>query len=118
VLGRFTHRRAVRGLAAMLRDNLDAKTSVVGLGRKLHAGAVAAKRMGDEGVAAQIAKLGAPEHDARIDALAHAIAPSPARVDVDVVEACRDLAPAAIVETVAFVSVVQLWHRVEAYFGA
>jgi hypothetical protein len=34
------------------------------------------------------------------------------------VDACRDLPPAAIVEIVTFVSVVQLWHRVETFYAA
>jgi hypothetical protein len=101
----------------MLRDNLDAKTSAIGVAHKLHAGAVYARAVGNEGLEAQLRKLGAPERDARVDVLARAIAPSPAAVDEGVLDACRDLPPAALVEVVTFVSVVQLWHRVETFYS-
>lgn len=116
VLSRLTHRRAARALATMLRDNLDPKTSVIGVPRKIAAGAIFARTVADESLELQIGKLGAPERDARVEALARAIAPSPAAVDTGVVEICRDLPPAAIVEVVAFVSVMQLWHRVETFY--
>jgi hypothetical protein len=50
--------------------------------------------------------------------LARAIAPSPAAVDGDVVASCRDLSPAAIVEVVTFVALLQLLHRLETYYAA
>jgi alkylhydroperoxidase family enzyme len=118
VLARLTHGRAIRALATMLRDNLDSKTSVIGVARKLDAGAIYARAVGNGAVEAQLRKLGAAERDARVEALAHAIAPSPAVVDEGVVNVCRDLPPAAIVEVVTFVSVVQLWHRVETFYAA
>jgi hypothetical protein len=118
VLSRLTHRRAIRALATMLRDNLDAKTSVVGVARKLEAGNVYARAVGNGALEAQLRKLGTAERDARVEALARAIAPSPAIVDQGVVDVCRDLPPAAIVEIVTFVSVVQLWHRVETFYVA
>jgi hypothetical protein len=101
----------------MLRDNLDPQTTKIGIARKLHAGAVFARAVGDESLEAQLGKLGAAERDPRVETLARAIAPSPAAVDQDVVAACRDLPPAAIVEIAAFVSVVQMWHRVETYYA-
>jgi alkylhydroperoxidase family enzyme len=118
VLSRMTHRRAIRGLATMLRDNLDATTSVVGVPRKLAAGIVFARAIGDETVEAQLRRLGAAEADGRVEVLARAIAPSPAVVDDAVLERCRSLPPPAIVEIVAFISLVQLWHRVETYYAA
>jgi hypothetical protein len=118
VLAKLTHRRAVRALATMLLDNLDPKTSVIGIAKKLEAGAVFARAIGDELVEAQLRKLGASERDVRVEALARAIAPSPAVVDEGVVDTCRDLPPAALVEVVAFVSLVQLWHRVETFYAA
>src|SRR5580693_4123818 len=47
VLSRLTRGRAVRGLATMLRDNLDPAASVVGLPRKLAAGLVFAQVAGN-----------------------------------------------------------------------
>jgi hypothetical protein len=118
VLSRMTHRRAIRALATMLRDNLDATTSVIGVPRKLTAGIVFAGAIGDGTVEAQLRRLGAAEADARVEALARAIAPSPAVVDDAVLESCRSLPPAAIVEVVTFVSLMQLLHRVETYYAA
>jgi hypothetical protein len=117
VLSRLTHGRAIRAIATMLRDNLDPQTTKIGIARKLHAGAVFARAVGDEPLEAQLGKLGVAERDSRVETLARAIAPSPAAVDPDVVEACRDLAPAAIVEIATFVSVLQMWHRVETYYA-
>jgi len=116
VLSRLTHGRAVRALATMLRDNLDAGTSVIGLPRKLGAGVVFAQAVENATLEAELRKLGPLETDARVEVLARAIAPSPAVVDDGVVERCRDLAPAAIVEVVTFVSLMQLVHRLEAFY--
>jgi hypothetical protein len=118
VLSRMTHRRAIRALATMLRDNLDATTSVIGVPRKLGAGIAFARAIGDEAVEAQLRRLGSAEADARVEALARAIAPSPAVVDEAVLERCRTLPPPAIVEVVTFVSLMQLLHRVETYYTA
>jgi alkylhydroperoxidase family enzyme len=118
VLSRLTHRRAVRALATMLRDNLDASTSVVGIERKLAAGVVFAQTVESTRLEAQLRKLGRVEADVSVEALAHAVSPSPAAVDDAVVERCRELAPAAIVEIVAFVSLMQLVHRLESFLCA
>jgi hypothetical protein len=50
-------------------------------------------------------------------ALALAASPSPARVHASTVEACErgDLAPAAIVEVVTWLAVLQLLHRLTCY---
>jgi hypothetical protein len=118
LLARLTHGRAIRAIATMLKDNLDPEVSVVGVPKKLHAGAVFARAIGDASIDAQLGKLGAAERDPAVETLARAIAPSPAIVDAHVVDACRPLAPAAIVEVVTFVSVVQLWHRLEAFYAS
>ncbi len=116
VLSRLSHRRCVRALATMLRDNLDPASSVVGLPSKLGAAAIYAEVVGDAALSAEIARLGPASTDARIEALARAIAPSPAVVDAAVVEGCRGMPAAALVEIVTFVSLVQLVHRIEAFF--
>jgi alkylhydroperoxidase family enzyme len=118
MLARVGPRRVVRALGTMLRDNLDAEGSVAGVGRKLAAGIVFAQTVGDAGLEAQLAKLGRAEPDAAIEAVARAIAPSPARVDDEVVAAASKLAPAALVEVLTFVSLTQLWHRAEVFHAA
>lgn len=115
VLARLRHRRAVRAIATMIKDNFG--ESVVGLDAKLAAGAIFADTVGNAALAAELHALGAkPARDAWIERLATAIAPSPARVDRAVVEACRGLAPAAIVEVVTFVALMQLLHRIGSYY--
>ena len=111
-------RRVVRALATMLRDNLDPAASEVGVSRKLAAGAVFATTVGSAPLAEAIASLGPSEPTPAVDALARAIAPSPARVDESVTAACAELTPAAIVEVVTFVSLLQLLHRVGSYYAA
>jgi hypothetical protein len=37
--------------------------------------------------------------------------------DAEVVFACRDLAPAAIVEIVTFIALLQMLHRVQRYYA-
>ncbi len=116
VLSRLRHPSAIRALATMLRDNLDPRTSVIGIPKKLAAGAIYAEVAADESLAKQVEQLGTAERDEAVTALAKAIAPSPAIVDGAVVDACRTLKPKEIVEVVTFVSLLQLVHRLEAYF--
>jgi hypothetical protein len=143
LLGRLRSARARRAIAVMIRDNLDAATSVVGLGTKCLAGLIYATVIGDVGLADELRVVAAhvgvpsgtievaiafarsnatpPPGDAALLAallLARAIAPSPAAVTPAVVEAARALEPAAIVELVVFVSVLQLWHRLSLYYAA
>ena len=54
ILSRLTHRRAVRALATMLRDNLEGSASVIGVPRKLAAGVLFAKAVGNPGLEAQL----------------------------------------------------------------
>jgi alkylhydroperoxidase family enzyme len=117
ILSKLTHKRAVVGLATMLRDNLDATTTVVGLPKKRAAGLIYAEIVQDSSLKSQLAKLGPAEDDVAITALARAVSPSPAAVDESVLAACRDLSAAAVVEVVTFVSVLQLWHRLEAFYA-
>jgi hypothetical protein len=118
VLGRLRHKRAVRALATMLRDNLDAGASVISIPRKLAAAIAFTRVVGNPELEAELGRLGPVEKDAAVDALAQAIATSPARVDAVVVDRCRGLPPVAIVEVVTFVSLMQLVHRLETYYPA
>jgi hypothetical protein len=51
--------------------------------------------------------------------LARAGSPSPARIDADVLEACRqgELSAAAIVEVVTWLSVLAMLHRLSCFYG-
>lgn len=118
VLSRLRHRRAIRAIATMLRDNLDPSASALGLATKLSAGLVYADAIGN--LADDLRALGAAPAPADAPALvvARAIAPSPAAVDETTVAAARALTPAQIVELVVFLSVLQLVHRLSSYFRA
>ncbi|MGH8999651.1 MAG: hypothetical protein ACRDY7_09700 [Acidimicrobiia bacterium] len=143
VLGRIRSARARRAIASMLRENLDPATSVVGLGIKVMTGAVFAATIGDEHVAADVRALAMragvdgdhldavaafahndstpPPGDGPLAAsallLARAAAPSPARIDRSTVAACQDggLSAPAIVEIIAWLSVLQMLHRLTCY---
>jgi alkylhydroperoxidase family enzyme len=127
VLSRLTHRRAIRAIAAIVRDNLDAATSVIGLPLKVRLGGVYAGVAGDATLAGEIDMLAtrqAPSaDDARARAaiqLARAASSSPAQIDAEVVEACRasGLVAAAIVEIVVWLGVLQMLHRLSAFYRA
>ncbi len=119
LLSRLRHRRPIRAIAAMIAANFDGESSVVGLATKHAVGRVYAETVGNAALAAELDKLrpGSGTPDATALALARAVSPSPARVDDAVVEQSRALAPAAIVELVTFVSVLQMLHRLGAYYA-
>jgi alkylhydroperoxidase family enzyme len=135
VLGHLRHGRAIRAIAVMIRDNLDAETTVVGLAEKCLAGIVYATVVGDAALGAEVrrlaehnrvapalveaaARFAAGEGDApsTVLRLARAVSPSPADVDAAVLEASRALQPAAIVELVVWISVLQMLHRLAVFY--
>jgi alkylhydroperoxidase family enzyme len=125
VLSRLRHGRAIRAIAVMLRDNLDAATTVLGLGTKCAAGAIYASTVGDAALADEVRKLAAhnpsPEENARTRAalrLAEAASSSPARIGPEVIEECRQsgLPPAAVVELIVWLSVLQMLHRLSTFY--
>jgi hypothetical protein len=127
VLSRLTHRRAIRAIAAAVRDNFNAATSVVGLPLKAGLGRVYAEAAADATLAGPLENLAQrlPPYtdDARAQAglrLAQATSFSPALVDDDVVEACREcrLGAAAIVEIVVWLAVLQMLHRLSTFYRA
>jgi alkylhydroperoxidase family enzyme len=127
VLSRLTHGRAIRAIAVAVRDNFDPATSVIGLPLKARLGRVYAEAVDDAmlaGAAENLAQRLAPcTDDARARAalrLAHAASFSPALIDDDVVEACRDcgLGAAAIVEIVVWLAVLQMLHRLCPFYRA
>lgn len=135
VLARLRAKRAIRAMATMIRDNLDPQTSVVGLETKILAGAIYAATVEDEQLLSEMRVLAthhgisperlaaavqfeAPANDAILQ-LARAASTSPARVDADIVEQVRQvgIAPAAIVELITWLSVLQMLHRLTAWFA-
>lgn len=143
VLASLHSGRIRRCIATVLRDNLDPRGSEVGIATKVLAGAVFAEVVQDEHLAHDVAALaraadvpverladaaafGAGDDDrlssddtgqAALFALARAGSSSPARVGEDVVAACRDsgVSPAAIIELVTWLSVLQLLYRLTAW---
>lgn len=143
VLGRVTASRCVRTIATMLRENLDPETSVLGLEVKVLAGMIYATVIEDEALGGEIRAVGrhfgvTPERMAAavsfgsggpfnlaVDSggetileVARAASPSPARVTPELVERCRqeNLPPGGIVELICWLSVLQMLHRLSAYF--
>ncbi len=144
VLNRLTNPRCIRAIATVIKLNLDATQSALGLKTKLLAGAIFASVIDDAALAGDIAAL-AKHHAVAEDQLAAAItfardpaveppavdvqaraalllaraaSPSPAAVTADVINACRTsgLSAPAMVELVCWLSVLQLLHRLTAYF--
>jgi alkylhydroperoxidase family enzyme len=116
VLGKIQHRRAVRAIAMIIRDHFC--ESAIGRDKKLGAGLIYVEAIGNGSVADALRAAGAkPTDDARVASLARALAPSPTAVDASVVDACRELSPAAIVEVTTFIALLQMLHRLERYFG-
>ena len=140
VLARLHSKRARRSIASMLRDNLDPSTTVVGIETKVLAGAVFAEVVEDPNLACDVralarraavdsglldkivvfARHGAtsspPVSDPRVAAvlmMVRAASHTPARVNTATVAACREaeLSPAAIVEVITWVAVLQMLHR-------
>lgn len=141
LLTHLRHDRPRRAIAALLRENLDPATTVLGLQRKVLAGAIFATVVDDETLAADMRMLAA-HHGLSPDALAEAVryaaerpdtvpgtdpttraalqvtlaaSPSPAAIDASTVELARALEPAAVVELVTWLAVLQMLHRLASY---
>ena len=123
-IGRLRSARVRRTIATMLLANLDAGTSQLGIPHKVAAGLVFAEAVGDAELAADVRALAerngtVPDDDAVTGAvllLARGASSSPARIDHAILEACRaSLSPAAIVELVTWLAVLQMLHRLSAY---
>jgi hypothetical protein len=116
VLSKLRHRRAIRTIATMIRDNF-AGESVIGRDNKLAAGLIYAHTVGNPLLADELRGLGAVAlPDSPVQVLARAISPSPAVVDQRVMESSRAIPPAGIVELVTFVSVLQMLHRLSIFY--
>lgn len=143
VLSRLRHARAIQSVASMLRENLDADTTVIGLDRKVLTGIVFAEAVADEAISADVRALaersgvgladldaatrfaiggddwftGDPQTRALL-LLARAASPSPVEIGEDVIATCRDanLSSQAIVELVTWIAVLQMLHRLTCYY--
>jgi alkylhydroperoxidase family enzyme len=127
-------------------ENLNPRTTVVGLDVKVLAGAVFADVVADNDLAGDVRAAGVgagrqPLADRRAVAfarsgdlggslgadpqrraalmLSRAASPSPPEIDAGVVSACRDggLSAPAIVEVVCWLSVLQMLHRLSCFYG-
>ncbi len=143
LLSRLRHGRVRRAIGSMLRESLDPASSVLGLQAKILAGAIFAIVVEDQALMSDVRALAASasvstqELDAAMEfarspgsplagsqrlqaiwSLSRAASPSPARIDKEVVQACAasGLPAAAIVELVSWLAVLQLLHRLHAYF--
>ncbi len=115
VLSRLRHRRAVRAIATMIKDNLG--ESVIGLDDKLAAGLIYAHTVGNPSLAQELRALGARElPDSPTQTLTRAISSSPAAVDQGVLEISRATPPAGVVVLVSLVSVLQMLHRLSSFY--
>lgn len=115
VLGRLRHKRAIRAIATMVKDNFGGE-SVVGRGEKLGAGLVYAEVVGSAALAGQLGSAGAVEvGESAVKKLVRALSPSPTAVDAEVIASCREMKPAGIVEVVTFVALLQMLNRLESY---
>ena len=144
-LSRLHHRRAVRSVTSMLRENLNPESTIIGLDTKILAGVVFAEVVADQALAGDVramagrhavtdfqmdaaAQFARREGDALPDGnrklhaaltLSRAASPSPARIDADVVATCREggLSAPAIVELVCWLSVLQMLHRLSCFYA-
>jgi alkylhydroperoxidase family enzyme len=119
VLSRLRHRRAIRAIATMIKDNFGRTPGGADHDEKLACGLIYARTVEDGPLADELRALGATERpDSPSQVLARAISPSPAAVDDAVLESSRALAPAVLVETVTFIALLQLLHRVSCFYPA
>ncbi len=150
ILASLHHKKAVKAVATVLRDNLDPELSEIGMEAKALTALVYARIVDDEVLtseAVMLADLIAPELDphlvvdvgrfavaspesadipagltreeAAAIALAKAAAPSPSILnEITIASVTEDLTPAQIVEIVVWISLLQLLHRLYAFYDA
>ncbi|MDP9428942.1 MAG: hypothetical protein M3Q47_08740 [Actinomycetota bacterium] len=116
VLAHLRHRRAIRAIATMIKENCG--ESVIGRDDKLAAGLTYGRTVGDAALVEDLCALGATGlPDSPVQRLAGAICPSPAEVDHHVVQSPRGIPPAGIVELVTFISVLPMLHRLSSFYS-
>lgn len=143
MLSLLNNKRAVRAIAAVLRDNLDNSQSVIGIDVKIKAGLIFAAVINDKSLEMMVGNLlstkemslspvellqrfAANESELPADmelqeiallTLARAASPSPAEITSEIVHLCEDaeLPSAGIVEMITWLSVLQMLHRLSSY---
>lgn len=150
ILATLQHKRAVKAIATVLRENLDERLTALGLGAKCMVGLVYAKVVDDEMLQSEMIQLGqllapdidprtmvevgrfataSPEqavipggitsHEAAALILAKAASPSPSVVNEITISTVIDhLTPPQVVETVVWLSVLQMLHRLYLFYDA
>jgi hypothetical protein len=133
ILSKLTHRRAIRALATILRDNTDPNESRLGLRAKYLAGLAYANVVQDDqltrasstlasrvGVTpAQLSgsSVGLDKPTIVAIGLARAASSSPAQIaPEDIAAATRHMSPPAIIELMVWISALQLLHRLRAFY--
>jgi alkylhydroperoxidase family enzyme len=133
ILRHLGHARARRALATMVRDNAEASHSALGPLAKHLAGLVFASALRDEALAAAMRALAARhgatprQLDGGLDgldararaalALADAASGSPVQITPDVIDrTTSELTPPMIIELCVWLGVLQLLHRLHAFY--
>lgn len=145
VLSRVLNKRVPRAIAAMLIENLDSNTTVIGLKTKILSGIIFAHRIFSPELIDIMKVIGLHfgltneefeksiqftlddnvdqvSDDSKVKAsmlLVKAAAPSPAEITEDVVSICRDskLSPPQIVELITWISILQMLYRLKSYYN-
>jgi alkylhydroperoxidase family enzyme len=133
ILSQLTHGRAIRALATILADNTDADCSSLGPRVKHLAGLVYATTVADDALAnsARILARQAGATSAQLNGnrdgigkqadaalvLTQAAASSPAQITPDLVATITaELSPPAIIELMVWIAVLQILHRLHAFY--
>ena len=142
VLSQLHNARAIRAIATVLQENLNADQSVVGIDTKIKAGIIFATVIQDNNLVDIVTSLNGSElsddelstlkhfacqpaaespadspHETALLNMVRAASPSPAMITTDIVSKCRNagLSPQSIVEMVTWLSVLQMLHRLSSY---
>lgn len=142
VLAQLQHGRAIRAIAAVLRENLNADQSITGIDVKIKAGIIFATIIQDNNLVEMVTSLRgtevseqqlstfkqfATQTEAKTPAdspqeiallnMVQAASPSPAMITEDIVSECRDagLPSQSIVEMITWLAVLQMLHRLSSY---
>ncbi len=146
MLSRMHNARAIKAVASVLRENLNTQTTILGLDIKAMTGIVFANSVANTALSSEVRIIGnnfgfstkqmdnvehfaldpdndVPDVDSKTRAaliLAKAASPSPAEITSDVIDEVNNstLTPAAIVELVCWLSVLQMLHRLSSFYSA
>lgn len=119
LLSRLRHKRAIRAIATMIKDNFDQSESVIGLDNKLAAGLVFVALVGNAELERDLRAAGATEAppDSPLEYLVRTISPSPVAIDARALAVAKQIPPAGLVELVTFISLMQMLHRLSCFYS-